>query len=206
MKEDSEHIRRKQIELEERLRKVRSAVQAAVVSRTPDDWDREEIVSKAEDRVREKMRSTNWTVEITNVLAYEKKIAKRIIIDTWRRYGDYRWNSFDDDLRPQAQERLVNHASQRSDLGLNVETKIYLQELAKSIPWETLLKGVTGYEKGLIEMHYVDGMKFRDIGDAIGKEAPVVKYDLERAIAKIRYRATCYLKEKGLTSLFKREG
>lgn len=202
---ESEHIKRKQIQFEEELRHARSAVQAVVVSRTPDDWDREEIVSKAEDRFRDKMRSTNWALKIRNVLAYEIKIADRIIIDTWRRYRDYHWESFDDDRRPQAQERLVNEASKRCDVGLNIQTRIYVQELCRKIPWETLFRGVTEYERGLIWMHYVDEMKFHDIGNAVGKPGPVVKYEVERAMAKIRYRADCYLKDEGVTSFFKRE-
>lgn len=205
MKQDSEHLKRKQIDFEEKLRNARSAVQAVVVSRTPDDWDRDEIVSEVEDRCRDKMRRTNWTFEIKNFEAYEITIADRIIIDRRRRYGDYHWESFDNDRRPQAQDRLINEASKRCDLGLNIETRIYLQELIEKIPWETLLKGVSEYEQRLIRMHYVDGIKFRDIGDIVGKPGPVVKYEVERAMAKIRYRADCYKKEEGVANFFKRE-
>lgn len=201
MKDESEHSKRKRAEFEEKLRSAHSAVYNTVISETPEDWDRENIVQEAEHRCRKQNRKE----KVENVQAYVITIAKRLIIDTWRRYGDFRWESLDDKTQPEAHERLASEASKGHGSAIDIEMRIYLKELRQVLPLPMLLKDLTEYELRLFHMHLVDEMNFREIGKELGEEAPIVKYRFDRAMARVRSRAKLYKLQTGNKSLFKRE-
>lgn len=87
----------------------------------------------------------------------------------------------------------------------DIENRLYHKELMGAIPWQMVLKGLTDFETKVLFMYCVDEMNYRQIAKETAQDPTKVRYDIQRMMAKLRYRAQKLLVAYNRTSLFSRD-
>ena len=132
------------------------------------------------------MDRKDWKVEINDLKAYLKSIAKHVWSDRMQHQRKEKDPLHYDDKKD-LKELELDPRNRRDDTG-DIESRIYYKELSNTIPWRLILRDTTDYERKLFRMRYIDEMSFKEIGAQVQKDPIVVKYELDRLMAKIRYR------------------
>ena len=86
---------------------------------------------------------------------------------------------------------------QSDDPSEEIENRIYMEELLHSMPLKFILSGLSKEELRLFKLRYVKDLSSKEIAKALNQNVGQVSYDLNKLIAKIRYRARLHLKQTG---------
>lgn len=200
--DESEHVRNKQVQFEQELLEAHTLIHRTVLSWIHDKWDADNIVQETELRAWEYMEERKWLPEIKNTAAFEIRIALNLRNDLWKSRRRDGWESLNDENDGQQYEALGSHCN---NADTDVRKRIYLKELFKEVPWSILFQGLSEYELQIFYMHEAESMAPTEIAYEMRKDVHLVRYQLTKISAKVRYRAQRYLEETKRKSLFDRE-
>lgn len=158
-----------------------------VLRLTRNEADAEGVTQAALLRFLNMMDRQDWKVEIKDINAYLLTIAKHVLIDRQRkRKPEDDSLSYDDEQNLKALER--DQRNSKDDIQ-GIENRIYYEELWKTLPISVIFGSLSDYEKQLVQMHYLDEMSVKEIAACVGRSPEQARYDLQKLIAKVRYRA-----------------
>ena len=133
------------------------------------------------------MTQKDWTADIKDINTYLMTIAKNLW-NTRKRKNAQSPVSYDE---VETVEMLDRSAVR--DETTDLEKRIYLEELVKTLPWEFMFSGLTNYERQLFSLRKIEENSIEEIATIVGKDPSRVRYDLQKISARIRYRARKYL-------------
>jgi RNA polymerase sigma factor (sigma-70 family) len=136
-----------------------------------------------------KREAENWQTDIKNEKAYLAKMARNLVSDGWRAYGkaDVSLDQETGDGSPAANQLQCN---------LDLAKGIYLEELRQTIPLKTILGGFTEYQLRLLILREVEGLTYKEIGLEVNLNPAIVRYDLQKVKATIRFRVKAIFGKK----------
>jgi DNA-directed RNA polymerase specialized sigma24 family protein len=96
-------------------------------------------------------------------------------------------------------ERLGKALERRTmeveDSVARIDNQIYHRELARALPWKTILSGLSRDELQLLRLSVIDEMSSKEVAELLGEDAAKIRYEVNRLMAKIRYRVKTLLKK-----------
>ena len=75
--------------------------------------------------------------------------------------------------------------------------QIYFEELLQTVPWKTIARGFSQYQKRLLYLHAVESFNYEEIAERVNKDVEAVEYELKRIYATIRKRLKAINGKKG---------
>lgn len=165
---------------------------------THNSTEAEEITQTAYLRYLSIMERNHWKVEIRNVQAYLRSIARNLCNDMWMQ-GRVTVVSYDDN---NIRKELETSEAKSNDSVTSIENRIYFEELYRALPLNVILGGCSEYEMELLQLNAIDEMSPEEIAQIVGKEVSQVRYDLQKNYAKIRYRVRKLINKTGDDNLF----
>lgn len=150
--------------------------------------DAEDITHTTFQRFLAHMEKVQWRTEVKNVNNYLRKAALNLCVDLWKRKIDETQVSYDDEEDEKTQHDLQEQAVQRDDPYTSIENRIFYKEVYKSLPLNAILGRLSKYELDLLYLHVVDEGTAEEIAKIVDKDVHQVRYDLNKLLAKIRYR------------------
>ena len=155
-----------------------------VLRLTHDKTEAEGITQAALLRFLHKMEKRDWNVEIKNTPAYLMTIAKHIWKERKRKTSEGPV-SYDDE---ENFDKLDHATLNRDDSLIDIEKRIYYEELLRALPLNSILGGLSDYEAQLFQLRRMDEMSIHDIASEVKKDPEQVRYDLQKIEARIRFR------------------
>ena len=168
---------------------------AAILSLTHDRELSNDVVQQTMVNYLSLREAENWQQEIENEPAYLRRIANNLLADRWKAKARTEWMSLDDQLDDRLQKVLSEFKG-----GLDVEKKIYLDELRKKIPFKIIFGGLSPYQRRLLWLHAVESMSYEEIAQEVNENVVIVRYEVQRIYATVRARVK---KMFGNRTLFK---
>lgn len=155
---------------------------AIIFSKTHDPELSNEIAQEALVRYLNKMEKERWQLKIENEEAYLVQIAQNLLVDGGRANSRAEHVSLDQQL----DDQLMGELSKARN-GVDVENKIYWQQLAQILPWKTIFIGLSERETCLFLLH-VEGLSNEEIALDLNDNVVLIRYELTKLKAKIRAR------------------
>ena len=166
---------------------------ARVYSWTHDIERTKETVQKVLLKYLEDMEAEGWVREVNNELAYLTTMAKNLLIDIGRAESRTNWISFDgepDDALMQTVVQLVD--------SFDIQKKVYLDELIKTLPWKTILGKLRPEKRELVQLYYLEDWSIDEIAEKLNEHPVLIKYWISGLEATIRARVKKLYGKKGL--------
>lgn len=139
---------------------------------------------EAEDLVQEAiylLLKTRVTPEST--YNYLCRIIRNVYVDKFHKRRHVQLISIDDKENKELYNQLVNSPVNR------IENDLYYKELIASSLVLVLLKGLNEKEKNIYLMNVVEEMSAKEIAAVLDADVNLIRYELNRINAKLRYRA-----------------
>ncbi len=177
----------------ERAQEYRKMLLAFATRLTGEHGLAEEIAQETMVNYLTLREADHWQQDLKNEAAYLFKMARNFVRNEWRAQCKFKSVSLDQPLDHQLRKDLSTLT-----VSLDVEKQIYLEELCQTLPLKAILGGLSGREMQLLYLSRIQELSYEQIARKVNENPVVVRYELQRILARVQARAKKILGKKSL--------